>query len=268
LKSEDPVSVAGTQYILEICFVGTNYEGWQSQPSGQTIQDKLNTAVRTCLGDAQIKTRGCSRTDSGVHAKQIFATFRTRSLIENAHVFLRSMRALLPPDIAVKRLGLPDDAFHIVKSPVKKIYRYQIWNGKAYIDPFLRPYIWHVPSALEISAMQEALSAFVGVHDFTSFAASDGAAQTKTREIFSFELEQQSELLTYTVIGAGFLKQMVRNLVGTVVEVGLGRFDASAMTSILLEKDRPKAGRTAPASGLSLEEVHLRAKDSDKIRWL
>jgi tRNA pseudouridine38-40 synthase len=178
------------------------------------------------------------------------------------------MQALLPNDIAVKRLGIPSDAFNIVKSPHKKLYRYQIWNSSSYVDPFLRPFIWHIPWNLDVGAMQKAAHAFVGTHDFTSFAASDGAAVTKTREILSIEMSKMDKMLVFDVEGTGFLKQMVRNLIGTLVEIGEGKRAPNCIPDIIAQEDRTKAGRTAAASGLTLERVHLHKKDLEDIHWM
>ncbi len=256
------------KYILELCFVGTNYEGWQSQPSGRTIQDHLNKALRVWFGDTKIKTLACSRTDSGVHAKQFFVTFSTSSKMDSAKSFLRSMQALLPKDVAVKKIGYPPESFHVVRDAVKKLYRYQIWNSRSYVDPFLAPYVWHHPANLDLEELEKAFSDFVGVQDFTSFAASDGAARTKIREIYQLELVNAGNLISIEVAGAGFLKQMVRNIVGTLVEVSEGKRDAGSIAAIIAQKDRTKAGRTAPASGLALEKVYYSQENQEGIHWL
>lgn len=223
--------------------------------------------MATFVGDESIRIQGCSRTDSGVHAEQLFATFGCESEVAEPLRFLRGMRGLLPPDIAVKRIGLCKEEFHPVRSPHGKVYRYQVWNSKTYINPFLRDFVWHVPVPLDLAACRQGLDQVIGTHDFTSFAASDGAAKTGQRTIHSATIEQEDEIVTFKFQGSGFLKQMVRNIVGTIVEVGQGKRTAESIAGILVAKDRTKAGRTAPASGLFLEKVVLGEQDSEAMKW-
>ncbi len=239
-------------YVLDIMFVGTSFHGWQSQTDGNTIQNKIEKALTTFLRH-DVRVNGASRTDSGVHAESFTATFATPQKFDE-YTWIQSLSALLPPEIAVGGISKAPQDFHPIKSAKAKAYRYRVWM-KNVRHPMLAPFVWQVSPQLDVDLLRQAITQFEGTHDFTSFCASNSNAKTHTRKIFEIKVLRHADLLDIWVIGEGFLKQMVRNLAGTAVEVGLGKRSPDEISGILEAKDRTKAGQTAPAQGLSLVKV-------------
>ncbi len=169
------------------------------------------------------------------------------------------MRSFLPEDISVMSIELVPLSFILFQEVVSKTYCYKIWNHADSVDPFYRPFVWHIYFSLNLVKMREAANFFIGTHDFKSFCAVDSNAKTYTRKIVSIEIGIKNNLIEILVCGEGFLKQMVRNIVGLLVEVGRDRLEVSAVEKILLAKDRREAPATAPAQGLCLQEVHYRS---------
>lgn len=242
------------KYLLTLEYNGEPFEGWQCQPKGNTVQDYLNKAVEKFTG-GPVKSVGASRTDSGVHALHQVCMVQVEKQLDEQK-FLRSMRALLPGEISVKSVGLMPTDFHPIRDARGKLYRYSIWAEPNWISPFVRGKTWHVYQSLNCMLMQEAALIFVGKKDFSSYAAADGGAKSKVREIYAIEMQLDGPLLTIWVSGSGFLKQMVRNIVGTLVEVGAGKRPASDVPNILAAQDRRAAGITAPAAGLCLAKIY------------
>ncbi|SME87743.1 tRNA pseudouridine(38-40) synthase TruA [Pseudobacteriovorax antillogorgiicola] len=240
-----------TQYRLELAYVGTPFHGWQSQPSGNSIQDHLEKCLGVFLRE-DVTVIGSSRTDSGVHAEQQVATFRSKADF-NTHRLLKGVNAMLPNEVSVQAIQAVDPNFHPILSATAKLYRYRIWTHPV-PSPFLREFSWHVHN-LNDDLLRRAAQDFIGEHNFKSFCATDSSAKTFVRRVLDIHFESHPRCLEIYVLGEGFLKQMVRNMVGTLVEIGLGKLPADAIPAIVGAQDRKAAGRTAPAAGLSLVKV-------------
>ncbi|MES2746588.1 MAG: tRNA pseudouridine(38-40) synthase TruA, partial [Bdellovibrionota bacterium] len=241
-------------YRIDLNYIGTPFYGWQSQPHGNTVQDQIEKALATILRE-KVRISGASRTDTGVHAEHQVATFRLPRELDLRKT-MRSLEALIPEAIGITGLTLAEPGFHPIQSAHAKLYRYRFWLGRG-SNAFTRRYTWAIPYDLNLDAMKEASRAFAGRHNFKSLAAMDGSAKTFERTILDIQWAHKGEnLVEIYLLGEGFLKQMVRNLVGTLVEVGQGKRTPGEMALILAAQDRTKAGMTAPANGLSLVEIH------------
>lgn len=234
---------------------GTDFHGWQRQSGQRTVQGVLEASLLDVLGEHCI-VDGASRTDAGVHARDQLAAARLAHPIAPSSL-VKALNRKLPTDVAVR------DAF---EAPPEFAPRFES-GGKRYVYRVLcggerRPlwdrFAWRVLRPLDVDAMMRAGHALVGTHDFTSFAASDGSHNSAVRSLYTIELRADGPQLDVTFVGSAFLKQMVRNLVGTLVEVGQGKRAPDSMAAILAARDRRTAGATAPALGLTLERVWLK----------
>jgi tRNA pseudouridine38-40 synthase len=216
------------------------------------VQEVLEAALALVLG-SPVRVHSAGRTDAGVHARGMTAHFETAADLPLA-AYREGVNRLLPPDVAVREATEAAEVFHARFDARGKWYRYAI-----YIAPVRSPlqgrYAWHLRSPLDLTAMGRAAQDFVGRHDFAAFRSAGCDARTTIREVFSVELDQQGELLFIDVRGAGFLRNMVRVMVGTLVEIGMGRRSNADVTDLLRQNCRQRAGRTAPAQGLCLMEV-------------
>ena len=242
-----------THVKLVLSYDGTRYVGWQVQPNGPSIQAELERALST-LHKAPVRVTGAGRTDAGVHATGQVASFAVeRPLPEVAYV--KGVNALLPEDVAVQRAELRAGPFDARPDARGKRYRYRIENLPTRA-PLTRLRAWQVFRPLDAGAMRAAAAALVGRHDFGAFRAADCEAAHAVRELRRLAvIEAPGGRIEVVAEATAFLKHMVRNLVGTLVEVGLGARDAASMAELLASRDRTRAGRTAPAHGLELEEV-------------
>ena len=197
---------------------------------------------------------GASRTDAGVHAKGQVAFFDTSTKIAALN-FLSGMNSHLPDSIAVIAVEETDEDFHARFNSIGKRYLYQILCAPQR-SPILHNRVWHCPQPLDLQAMRHAADGFIGEHDFSSFRSAACGAHTTIRNISEVSLDKIDDTLAITVIGNAFLQNMVRILAGTLVDVGLGRISSDDISSIIKSRDRTRAGRTAPAAGLYLEEVY------------
>lgn len=240
---------------MHIAFVGTEFTGFQSQKTGLSIQEVLQSALSK-ITQERTQVVGCSRTDSGVHARGFVAHFET-----HAQVSLRGLQlganSILPKTISILDLQECPLTFHARKDALAKHYRYQIYNTGVR-DPMLFPFSWQVDRRLDIGAMQQAAGDFVGTQNFSSFRAADKAPRNPMRTIQSCVLSRSPDtahLLIIDIHGKSFLKYMVRNMVGTLVEIGKGLRPPTCIPELFAACDRSKAGRTAPAQGLTLMQV-------------
>ena len=241
---------------LVLAYDGTDFSGWQVQPSATTIQGTLAWAIGRVTGE-KVLPQGSGRTDAGVHALGQVATFALESSIP-AENLGKALSDILPASIRVLEAVEAPAQFHARKSARSKTYRYRMYRGTI-CPPFLARYLWHHPYPLNEDAMKQAAALLGGEHDFTSFAAVDpelGEEEaSNVREVFCSSWEREGEELIFTIRGSGFLHHMVRNLVGTFVLVGKGTLEPSDMTRILAALNRSAAGPTAPANGLYLVGV-------------
>jgi tRNA pseudouridine38-40 synthase len=237
--------------ILE--YDGTRYAGWQVQPNGLAVQEVVERALAT-LHKSPRRVTAAGRTDAGVHARGQVASFREeRPLPLSAYV--QGMNALLPEDVAVRRASVEPDGFDARRSARGKRYRYRILNAPTRA-PLARLYAWEIFRPLDLDAMRAAAAPLIGRHDFAAFQAADCAAHHAVRELWRLDLvDAGGGAFDVVVEATAFVKHMVRNFVGTLVEVGLGRRSASSIPDLVKSGDRTQAGRTAPPQGLFLEEV-------------
>jgi tRNA pseudouridine38-40 synthase len=237
---------------LTLAYDGTRFVGWQRQATGESIQGLLEDALSRLDGSA-ITVHGAGRTDAGVHAEGQVASARV-TFAHDPSTVMRAVNAHLPPEIRVLAVDEAPAEFHARFSARSKSYRYQIANSVV-LSPFVRAYAWHVPERLDREAMSVGAAALVGTHDFTSFQSTGSDAATTVRTLARSEFADRSGLLVYEVEGDGFLRHMVRAIVGTLVEVGRGWRPASDVQMLLKVGTRAQAGATAPAHGLTLVKV-------------
>ena len=251
---------------LTLTYDGTSFHGWQVQPGLRTVQGELQSAIHRVLGESPLP-QGSGRTDAGVHALGQVASFALQAPIPAANLH-RALNRTLPASIKILETLQVGDGFHARHSAEAKMYEYRIFRGDSCL-PFLAPYVHACRWPLDIALLRQAAQDVVGEHDFVSLAASDPDLAARGEEdgpstirtIFSSGwLEEAEDLLVYRVRGNGFLHHMVRNLVGTMLEIGRGQFAAGAMPAILAAKTRSAAGPTAPAKGLFLHSVKYPAE--------
>lgn len=239
---------------MVIAYDGTDYSGWQVQPNGVSIQQVLQETFEQIL-QQPVKVTGSGRTDAGVHALGQVAHFSLEREIDPAKL-LHSLNSLLPQDIRVRLLEPAPPGFHARYSARGKIYHYHLTLG--FRDPFRRRYSTYYPHSLDMDAIREAAQCFVGVHDFTSFAneASAGsAARDPVRHLYRLDIIPEEHGFRFEFEGEGFLYKMVRNIMGTLLEVGSGKLKVADIERLFAAKDRRQAGRTAPPQGLFLVQV-------------
>jgi tRNA pseudouridine38-40 synthase len=244
-----------TTFKLTLQYDGTDHVGWQRQPGGASIQGAVEEALRPIEGD-HVTVHGAGRTDAGVHATGQVASFRLNASIDPV-TLARALNAVLPLDIRVAGAEVMPDDFHARFSAIGKIYDYQIVNAP-FVSPFVRRYVWHVIPPLDVDAMRTAAGALAGEHDFAAFQGTGTDVHTSVRTVQRIEWRgsgRSDDPLIMQIEGNGFLRHMVRNIAGTLAEIGLGRWRAEEMITILASRDRARAGTTAPASGLILREV-------------
>ena len=237
---------------LVIEYDGTAYSGWQVQPNGVTIQQVMEEALCRMLGEPA-KLRSSGRTDAGVHARGMVACFNTEKGLP-LRAFREGLNTLLPNDIAVRDACEVPLHFNPRSHAHSKHYRYTILLDDLR-SPLTRHTAWRLPGRLDLAAMREACALFVGEHNFAAFRASNCAAKTTVRRIYSLDLVEDGPLLHLDVNGSGFLKNMVRVITGTLVEVGQGKRSPQDVAKLLQDGDRQESGMTAPPQGLCLIQV-------------
>jgi|WetSurMetagenome_2_1015567.scaffolds.fasta_scaffold00176_17 tRNA pseudouridine38-40 synthase len=249
---------------LLIQYDGTAYHGWQTQPNGVTIQGQLEGRLENILGEKTPVT-GAGRTDAGVHALAQCACFNTNSRL-STDTLREALNAGLPADIRILTADEADESFHARFSATGKTYIYIISTSRI-TSPFLLRYVWRLPYRLDIEAMRNAAASLLGHHDFSAFRGSGCGAKTTLRtlrtasvdrkddmEFMAFRIEGDFIVLRFE--GDAFLRHMVRNMVGSLVEVGRGKMKPADIADILAKGDRNLAGPTAPAQGLFLEQIN------------
>lgn len=245
---------------LTIAYDGTRYVGWQRQARGTSLQQLIEAALEAIEG-RPVRVTGSGRTDAGVHALGQVASAELRHPLA-APDLLRAINARLPDDVRVLDVAEAPPGFNARFAARSKTYRYRILNS-AVGDPFERRLAWRVPHDLDVGAMRTALGLLVGTHDFAAFRAVDSRPRSTERTILAASLwrglehpaAQRPDVLVVEITGTGFLRHMVRTIVGTLVEVGQGRRPAASVNEALAARDRRLAGPTAPAHGLFLVRV-------------
>ncbi|MGE7879907.1 tRNA pseudouridine(38-40) synthase TruA [Peribacillus muralis] len=240
-------------YKLTIQYDGGRYRGWQRLgDSDDTIQGKIENVLTEMAGE-KIEITGCSRTDAGVHAFAQIANFKIDGKLTEAEI-MNYLNRYLPQDISITEVMLVPDRFHARYNAKDKTYLYKIWNER-YTNPFMRKYSMHVEEKLDIERMKRACQYFIGAHDFTAFSNAKSKKKSMVREIYVIDIEENAGFIEISVRGDGFLYNMVRKMVGTLIEVGLSEIDAEQIPGILESKERIQTGRMADAAGLYLVKV-------------
>lgn len=248
---------AARRLRLLLAYDGSEFHGWQVQPGLHTVQQTLTGAIRAVTGECVV-VHGAGRTDAGVHALGQVAHFDLLRSPIPAAALRPALNTRLPRSLRVLQADPASPGFHSRRDAVAKIYRYRLYRGPV-CPPFLRHFVCHHPYPLQEAAMAAAAAAFVGQHDFRSFAASPARGaqlpRSTVRRLFRSELRRDGEELVYEVAGEGFLHHMVRNLVGFLLEVGRGSRSPADVSPVLAARSRAAAGPTAPPQGLYLVRV-------------
>jgi len=241
---------------LIIEFDGTNYCGWQRQVKEPTVQEAVEKAISSLTGEATeaINLTGCSRTDSGVHSIAFVANFKTSSTVPPER-FKEALNSRLPEDIAVINSEEVAPDFHARYAALGKTYCYTILN-RGVRSPLYRNHTYLVKDHLDIDKMKEASRYFVGKHDFTAFKSTGSSVKTSVRTITALEVHKEGDLIKIYASADGFLYNMVRIIVGTLLEVGRGKIQPDTIKEIIESKERTRAGICVPAQGLSLDKVY------------
>ncbi|UCF73212.1 MAG: tRNA pseudouridine(38-40) synthase TruA [Deltaproteobacteria bacterium] len=238
---------------LIIAYDGTGYFGWQRQNDKPTIQGMIEQKIGLMVGKP-VSLIGAGRTDAGVHALYQVANFRVSSRL-TPPIFLNGLNSLLPDDIIIKEAEYVPFDFHARYSAKSKVYEYRIHNQKLG-SPFLRHYAWHIPRLLDLKAMEECLEIIKGPHDFSHFCTAGDRKADPVRNMIQADLEvQKGNLLVFNFEANGFLRHMVRNIMGTIVKVGLGEISTGSLSEVLESRDRRHPGAKAPPGGLYLKDV-------------
>lgn len=243
---------SGKNLKLTVAYDGCAYHGFQRQANALTVQQVLEETLSVLLGES-IVVAGAARTDAGVHSYGQVVSLRTNSRVPTDRI-PPALRSMLPRDIAVVEAEEMDESFHARFSATGKLYCYRILNSDR-PDPLQRNYCWQVARPLNLEAMQTALMLLVGEHHFGAFQSAGSSAKNPVRTLYKATCGKQGDLLEFQFHGNGFLYHMVRNIVGTVVDVGLGKTSLVDFQAIFSGRDRRKAGATAPGAGLYLLRV-------------
>lgn len=244
---------------LTVAYDGTDYCGWQIQKNGVTVEEVLNRALSRLIGD-RVTVIGASRTDAGVHAQGNVAVFDTDTRIP-AERIAYAVNALLPEDVVVVSSGEVPAGWHPRKCVSVKTYEYRILN-REFPDPVRRRDTYFVPFQLDLDRMRQAAEYLKGEHDFKSFCSAQTTVEDTVRTIYALDIRREEDFITILVRGNGFLYNMVRIIAGTLAGVGRGYFEPRDVARMLEEKDRTKAGVTAPPQGLTL--VGIEYKDPER----
>ncbi len=240
-------------FKLLLAYDGSRYKGWQRLgDTDQTIQGKLENVLSRMTG-ANVEVIGSGRTDAGAHAAGQVANFHANTAM-TAEEICAYLRQYLPEDIGVLSVEEVDDRFHSRFHALQKTYVYRIWNADAPCV-FERKYVWPMTDQIDLSAMKKAAALFLGTHDFLAFCSNKHFKKSSVRTIYALDMDRVGHELRFTVTGDGFLYNMVRIMVGTLLSVGRGELQPEDITGILESRIRERAGETVPAKGLCLMEV-------------
>lgn len=240
--------------MITLAYDGTDFHGWQFQPEMRTVQGCLEQALRRVLRH-QVVVIGCSRTDAGVHAAGHVANVYTTNPAPMLGLF-RSLGSRLPKDMSAVHMAEVPLTFHSTRSAVSKLYRYRIYNNQGRpCEQLLQRYTYHCWLPLDLERMRTAAEAWIGTHDFTSLASAGSVRDSNVRTVLRIEICRLGREVVLDIEGSGFLYKQVRNMVGTLVEIGRGQWPPSRAEEMLKARDRAAGGPTAPARGLCLQWV-------------
>ncbi len=244
---------------LIISYDGSNYSGYQIQNNSQTVQLLIEEAIKNVYS-VKVKTIGASRTDTGVHAlcqNVVFEITNSNIPVEKLYLVLNKN---LPKDIRVIKSMEVSKDFHPRYNAIKKTYSYTIFNSHT-MPPYYRNFMLHIIKELDLESIEKAMKYFIGTYDFIGFSSTGSSVKTTIRTIYDFKLEKHNDIIKLIITGDGFLYNMVRIIVGTLIEVGLGKIKPDEINDIILSKDRIRAGKTAKPNGLVLEKIYYEVKD-------
>jgi len=241
------------RYFAEIAFLGTDFFDWQTQPRERNVQDTITDAMRVILQQPELKIVGCGRTDTGVHASQFYFHFDTAAVVSDPNKLVSKLNRMLPLEIAFKRVFKADTNLHARFDATFRTYQYHINYTK---NPFLKDTAWLHIRNLDVEAMNKAAALLLTQSDFASFSKTGGDNKTTICRVSEVKWEQNGDRLVFTITADRFLRNMVRAIVGTLVEVGLGNIGIAEFKSIIESKSRSKAGTSAPAKGLFLTAIN------------
>ena len=239
-------------FKVTLAYDGTAFAGWQMQAGPRTVQGVFEDALQP-IDARRTVVHAAGRTDAGVHAVGQVVSFSLESTIAS-EALLRALNVRLPDDVRVMRVDEAAADFNARFHARRKTYHYALCNA-AVVLPQVRHFVWHIPQPLDVEAMSAAAAALVGEHDFAAFQASGGDVVSTRREIITSHVARREGRVIYEVTGTGFLRHMVRNIVGTLVDIGRGRRPVEDMQRVLASRDRARASATAPAQGLTLWTV-------------
>lgn len=241
--------------LVTISYNGRNYHGWQIQDNAITVQEIFQNALENIIQTTPYEIKGCSRTDSGVHANMYCISLKMCHNIP-CYRLLTAVNRFLPLDIAVLDVKEMPVDFHARYSCKSKEYIYKIWNSPVR-NPFLDGLVYHYKFPIDVDLLNKACKSYIGKHDYTSFCTLDNRKMgDMERTVYNFEVERQGDMVIMTVEADGFLYNMVRIMVGTLMRIAQGKFTSDCIEGIINAKDRTKAGPTAPACGLYLNKVN------------
>jgi tRNA pseudouridine38-40 synthase len=238
------------RYFLEIAFDGKPFVGWQIQPNGPSVQQKVNDILST-IQNEKIYVIGCGRTDAGVHAKSFYLHFDTNNIIHDTRLFLQQFNGIAPDSIAAYHIFPVDDSMHARFSAVKRTYQYLITTVKS---PFYQGWAYHHRYPLNISLINDACNYLLGEKDFKAFSKTNDLHHHLCT-IFQAQFMENDTLITFEITANRFLRNMVRAIVGTLLDIGKGKKQVSQLHDILLSKERKMAGQSVPAHGLYLTHI-------------
>lgn len=241
------------RFLMKIKYDGTNYHGWQVQPNGITVQEEVQNALENIL-KVRPNVTGCSRTDSGVHAKEYCFHFDADCNISESG-FVNAMNTKLPQDIAAFDCKIVNNDFHSRYSVKSKKYEYYFFDGDTR-NPFYSKYSWFVKNKLDENILDVAAKQFIGKYDYSGFCSSGSSVTDTIRNVFDAGVKRQGDLVVFYVEADGFLYNMVRIMAGTLYYVSIGKIKPNEIKDIILSKERDKAGKTAPPNGLFLSNVN------------
>lgn len=239
------------RYFIQLSYSGKNYHGWQIQPNGKTVQEELNKALGVLLQE-KISATGAGRTDTGVHALFFMAHFDTSVAISDFNKFVYQLNGILPPDIAIKRIYPVNNQYHARFDAVSRTYKYFISRVK---DPFRNDSHHYVFSNLDVTLMNKAVKVLFEYSNFTSFSKLHTQVKTNNCKLIQAEWEERGDEIIFTIKADRFLRNMVRSIVGTLIDVGKHKLTIEQFRNIIEKKDRCEAGFSVPAKGLYLWNI-------------